>query len=90
MRIEKKGVIALEEVPSLSDEQAIIAFFSRFTSSASRAMLIETLREAPCVLVENVPMDVAEMFIKKLRSLGAKVTFRTADGGPGRPSIKDR
>jgi len=53
-------------------------------------MLIETLREAPCVLVENVPMDVAEMFIKKLRSLGAEVTFRTADGGPGRPSIKDR
>jgi len=90
MRIEKKGVIALVEVPSLCDEQAIIAFFSLFTRSASRAMLIETLREAPCVLVENVPMDVAEMFIKKLRSLGAKVTFRTADGGPGRPSIKDR
>ena len=90
MNIEKKGVIALVEVPSLCDEQAIIAFFSLFTSSASRAMLSETLREAPCVLVENVPMDVAEMFIKKLRSLGAKVTFRIADGGPGRPSIKDR
>lgn len=90
MPIKKKGVIALEEVPSLCDEQAIIAFFSPFMISTSRGMLIETLREAPCVLVEKVPMDVAEMFIKKLRSLGAEVTFRTADGGPGRPSIKDR
>ena len=90
MRIEKKGVIALEEVPSSAVERAVTAFFSPFMISNSRGMLIETLREAPCVLVENVPMDVAEMFIKKLRSLGAEVTFRTADGGPGRPSIKDR
>jgi hypothetical protein len=70
----------LEEVPSLCDEQAIIAFFSPFMSTTSGAMLSETLREAPCVLVENVPMDVGEMFVKKLGSLGAQVAFRTSNG----------
>ena len=90
MSEEKRGFLTLEEVPSSAAERAVTTFFSPFMISNSRGMLIETLREAPCVLVENVPMDVAEMFIKKLRSLGAEVTFRTADGGPGRPSIKDR
>ena len=80
----KKGVLALEELPGLCDEQAIIAFFSPFMSTTSGAMLSETLREAPCVLVENVPMDVGEMFVKKLRSLGVKVTLCTANSNTGR------
>jgi len=80
MRNGKKGVIALEEVPSLCDEQAIIAFFSPFMSSSARAMLSDALRQAPCVLMENVRVDVGEVFVKKLRSLGAGVVFSTADG----------
>ena len=80
MRNGKKGVIALEEVPSLCDEQAIIAFFLPFISSTSKAMLGDILRKAPCVLVENVPVDVGEVFVKKLRSLGVGVVSSTADG----------
>ena len=86
----KKGGIELEEVPGLCDEQAIIAFFSPFMSTTSGAMLSETLREAPCVLVENVPMDVGELFAKKLRSLGVNVTLCRANGDTRRLCIENR
>ena len=80
MSEEKKGFLTIEEIPSSCDEQAIIAFFLPFISSTSKAMLGDILRKAPCVLVENVPVDVGEVFVKKLRSLGAGVVFSTADG----------
>jgi len=83
MSIGKKGDIALEEVPSLCDEQAIIAFFSPFMNSTSSAMLSGTLRKAPCVLVENLPMHIGEMFVRKLRSLGAHMLSAQLTAIPG-------
>lgn len=79
MSEEKKGFLTIKEIPSSLDEQAIIAFFLPFISSTSKAMLGDILRKAPCVLVENVPVDVGEVFVEKLRSLGAGVVFSTAD-----------
>ena len=80
MSEEKKGFLTIEEITSSRDEQAIIAFFLPFISSTSKAMLGDILRKAPCVLVENVPVDVGEVIVKKLRSLGAGVVSSTADG----------
>jgi hypothetical protein len=80
MSEEKKGFLTIEEIPSSCDEQAIIAFFSPFMSSSARAMLSDALRQAPCVLMENVRVDVGEVLVKKLRGLGAQVVFSTVDG----------
>ena len=49
-------------------------------SSSARAMLSDALRQAPCVLMENVRVDVGEVLVKKLRALGAQVVFSTVDG----------
>ena len=59
-------------------------------SSTSRAILSDALRQAPCVLVENVPMDVGEMFVKKLKSLGVNVTLCRANGDTRRLCIENR
>ena len=80
MSEEKKGFLTIEEIPSSCDEQAIVAFFSPIMSSRSRAMLRDALRQAPCVLVQNVPMDVGDAFARKLTDLGAKVTFFASNG----------
>ena len=80
MSTEKKGLITLEVVPSLCDEQAITAFFSPFMSCTSIAMLSDTLRKAPCVLIENVSMEIGDILVRKLRNLGAKVNLCTANG----------
>jgi hypothetical protein len=62
MSEEKRGFLRLEEVPSSVVEQAVAVFFSPFMISTPRAMLIDALKKAPCVLVQNVPMDVGDAF----------------------------
>jgi hypothetical protein len=79
MSQEKRGFLTLEEVPSSTVSRAITAFFSPFMISTPRALLIDALRKAPCVLVENVPINVGEMLVEKLRCLGAQVTFGTGN-----------
>lgn len=79
MTEEKRGFLTLEEVPSSAVERAITAFFFPFMISTSGAMLIDALRKAPCVLVQNVPMDVGNAFAEKLNGLGAKITFRASN-----------
>jgi hypothetical protein len=80
MSQEKRGFLTLEEAPNSTVSQAITAFFSPFMISPSGAMLSDALRKAPCVLLENIPINVGEMLVEKLRSLGAQVTFRTGNG----------
>jgi hypothetical protein len=89
MTEEKRGFLMLEEVPSSIVAQAVAAFFSPFMMNTPRAMLIDALRKAPCVLIENVPMDVGDAFAKKLNDLGAKVTF-CASNAKARPLCSDK
>ena len=89
MSEEKRGFLTLEEVPSSVVEQAVAAFFSPFMISTPRAILINALKKAPCVLVQNVLMDVGDASAKKLNDLGAKVTF-CASNGNARPLCSDK
>ena len=89
MSEEKRGFLRLEEVPSSVVEQAVAAFFSPFMISTPRAILIDALKKAPCVLVQNVLMDVGDASAKKLNDLGAKVTF-CASNGNARPLCPDK
>ena len=84
MSEEKRGFLPLEEVTSPVVEKAITAFFSPFMINTTRAMLLDALRKAPCVLVENVPMDVGDALAGRLNDLGAKVTL-CASNGNARP-----
>ena len=89
MTEEKRGFLTLEEVQSSVVEQAVASFFSPFMISSPRAMLVDALKKAPCVLAQNLPMDVGDAFAKKLNDLGAKVTF-CASNGNARPLCPDK
>jgi hypothetical protein len=74
MSEEKGGFLTPEEVPSSIVAQAVTAFFSPFMISTPRELPIDALRKAPCVLVEDIPINFGEMLVEKLRRLGARVT----------------
>ena len=84
---EIKGFIRLEAVPGSCVEQAIISFLSPLMSSPSRETLSEALKAAPCVLIDNLPMEVGQLFVRMLKSLGAQVGFSTRNGKSERLSM---